>query len=181
MKNPNPAVIQITKDFGVILDNVVKILYSELGKTPVKSEIELRDLVDGIFGQVIYPGNLTNAALKYTEPKLQLTKSGPVGKSSYAAPRDRQDYARRLPSKPFNQTPFRQLQQTRMLEVVAAWKSSDANIKSQWNQAAIEFKLGGVHLFHGVYLALLIDNKPIPTPFLPTSELLKYYHSRKTK
>jgi hypothetical protein len=181
MKKPNPADIQVTQDFQVVLDNVVKILYAELAVTPIKSEMELMKLIDKILESILYPADLTSATLKYKEPKFQFTKSGPVGKTSYAAPIERQDYARRLPSKPFKPTPARQLQQSRMQQAVSAWKSTDANIQSQWNQAAIEFKLGGVHLFHGIYLALLTDNEPIPTPLLPTPEILQYYRSRPKK
>ncbi|MFB3897631.1 MAG: hypothetical protein ACE14V_15165 [bacterium] len=181
MKRPNPADIQITKDFQEVLDQMVKILYSELAATPLKSEIELKNLVKCILEEMLYPADLTAAVLKYTEPKLQYTKSGPVGNASYASPKSRQDYARRLPSKPYEPTPARQMQQSRMQEAVSAWQSTDAGIQSQWNQAAIAFNLGGVHLFHGVYLALLIDNKPIPSPLVPTPEILQYYHSRPKK
>jgi hypothetical protein len=63
----------------------------------------------------------------------------------------------------------------------SAWKLAPADIQAQWNQAAIKFNLGGVHLFHGVYLSLLSDNKPIPTPLVPTKKILQYYRSRPQK
>jgi len=181
MKRPNPADIQITKDFQLVLDNFVRLLYIELANKPVNSEKELHEVVYQVIEHVLYPVDLSSALLKYKEPKMQFTKSGPLGKTSYAAPIERQDYARRLPSKPFKQTPSRQLQQSRMQQAVSAWKSTGADIQAEWNQASKEFNFAGVQLFHGVYLALLIDDKPIPTPCLPTVEILQYYRSRPKK
>jgi hypothetical protein len=179
MKKPNPSYIQVTKNFQPVLDTFASLLYKRITKTLPKSEKALRKLISQVLEQVLFPVELSSAKLKYKEPKLQLTKSGPLGNASYAAPKERQDYARRKPAKPYQPTPARQQQQARMQLAIAAWKSTDSDIQTKWNQAAIEFNFAGVHLFRGVYITLLIDNLPIPIPFLPTDELLKYYRSKK--
>jgi hypothetical protein len=181
MKRTNPANIQVTKDFLDILNIFADILFLEINKNPPKSNVEFREQVDRAFSQVLFPADLATAKLKYNEPKLQFTKSGPVGTASYAAPIERQDYARRKPAKPYQVTPARQMQQTRMQQASSAWKSASPEIRIQWEQVAEKEQYLAVNLFCGIYMLLLADNQPIPNPFIPTPELLKYYHSRKSK
>jgi hypothetical protein len=181
MKRPNPAYIQVTKNLQPVLDNIAGLLYQEITKTLPKSEKELRDLISQALERTLFPADLDSAKLKYNEPKLQLTKSGPLGQSSYAAPIERQDYARRKPAKPYQVTPARQLQQVRMQLATAAWNSIDTATRAKWDRTAKIEQNFTVSLFCGIYMQLLADNQPIPDPFIPTPELLKYYHSRKNK
>ncbi|MCX7918817.1 MAG: hypothetical protein N3A72_04240 [bacterium] len=156
-------------------------MYKQLTKKSVKSEKELQKIVYQAFEQVLFPVDLSTATLKYNEPKLQLVKSGPLGTASYAAPKERQDYARRKPAKPYMLTPARQLQQSRMRQATTAWKTTPESIRIQWKQIAEKEHNYAVSLFCGIYMLLLADNRPIPNPLIPNPELLKYYHCRKTK
>ncbi|MCX7919933.1 MAG: hypothetical protein N3A72_10100 [bacterium] len=178
MKNQYPTFIYITKKFNFVLDDFSKQLFNALTESIPTSEPELRKLITQILESILFPAELSTATIRYLEPKLQLTKSGPLGKNSYVRTNARQDYARRLPEKPYQPTPARIQQQTRMKLAVAAWQSTGDSIRNQWNKAATEFQLAGVHLYRGVYICLLIDNLPIPDPFIPTPELLQYYRSR---
>ncbi|MFB3895553.1 MAG: hypothetical protein ACE14V_04545 [bacterium] len=178
MKNPNPSYIQVNKDFDEVLDKLAAVLYSKVQNQPVSTQSEFHRLVYESINQVLFPAELDKSKLVYLEPKLQFAKSGPVGTASYAAPIERQDYGRRKPRKPYQVTPARQIQQTRMQIASSAWKSADADIRSQWEQAAGKEPTLGTSLYCGVYMALLADNKPIPNPFIPTPEILEYYHSR---
>jgi hypothetical protein len=181
MKKPNPSYIQVTKDFPMVLDTFATLLYEKITEQPPGTQSEFIELVYQSIKQVLFPADLDSAKLKYNELKLQFTKSGPLGKTSYAAPFERQDYARRKPAKPYQVTPARLLQQSRMQLASSVWKSTDPAIRVQWEQAALTEQNLAVSLFCGIYMMLLADNLPIPDPFIPTPELLQYYHSRKTK
>ncbi|MFB3896663.1 MAG: hypothetical protein ACE14V_10215 [bacterium] len=178
MKKPNPEYIQVNRDLSEILDRFSSVLYKKALKLLVWSPYNFNKLVYESINQTLYPAELESAKLLYLEPKLQISKSGPLGNNSYAAPRERQDYARRKPKKAYKPTPARQTQQSRMQLAIKAWKSTEPSIQLQWNQAAMNMQMGGVHLFRGIYIARLVDNLSIPEPFLPTQDLLKYYQSR---
>ena len=184
MNKPNPEYIQITKNLQPVLDTFAGLLYQEITKMLPKSEKELRELINQALEQVLFAGKLDSAILKYKELKLQFTKSGPLGTASYAAPKERQDYARRKPSKPYQSTPARVNHQNRIKSANTAWNSANPDLKSLWNNAADSFdtapKLDGINLFRGVYISLLVDNQPIPDPFIPTDELLRYYRTHKS-
>lgn len=179
MKKTNPSYIQVNKDFSGVLDRFAVVLYEKSKEKPAGTQSEFNKLVYQSINQVLFPADIDSAKLKYNEPKLQFTKSGPLGTASYAAPRERQDYARRLPSVPFKQTPARRLQQSRMQLATTAWNSIDTATRAKWDRTAKVEQNFTVSLFCGIYMQLLSDNRPIPDPFLPTPELLKYYHSRK--
>ena len=132
MKRPNPSYIQVTKNLQPVVDTFASLLFKRITKKLPKSEKELRKLIYQAFEQVLFPVELSSAKLKYKEPKLQVTKSGPLGNASYAAPKERQDYARRKPSKPYQPTPARQQQQTRMQQAIAAWNSATPSIRTKW-------------------------------------------------
>ena len=128
MKKPNPSYIQVTKDFQPVVDTFATLLYEKTILQPPGTKAEFIELVYQTINQVLFPADLGSAKLKYNEPKLQFTKSGPVSGTSYAAPIERQDYARRKPAKPYKQTPARLLQQTRMGQASSGWKSTDPAI-----------------------------------------------------
>lgn len=178
MKKPHPSYIQVNIDLSEILDKVAVVLYEMVQVQPVNSQSEFHRLVYESLNQVMFPAEVDTAKLVYLEPKLQMAKSGPVGDSSYAASIERQDYARRKPRKPYRTTPARQMQQTRMQQAINAWNSTDYSIQTQWEDAALNMQMAGVHLFRGIYIARLVDNLSIPEPFIPTPELLQYYQSR---
>jgi hypothetical protein len=184
MKKPNPSYIQVTKDFQPVVDTFATLLYEKTILHPPGTKAEFVELVYQTFNQVLFPADLDSAKLKYNELKLQFTKSGPLGETSYAAPIERQDYARRKPAKPYQSTLARVNHQNRIKSANTAWNSANAELKSIWNNAAIAFdttpKLDGINLFRGVYISLLVDNQPIPDPFIPTDELLRYYHAHKS-
>ena len=178
MKKPNPSYIQVTKDFQSVLDKFGTLLYEKIAEEQPTTKEAFIELVEQTIETVLFPIDLDSAKLKYNELKLQYTKSGPLGETSYAASFERQDYARRKPSKPYKLTPKRKQQLERMQQAIAAWKTTAPDEQEQWKQAAAGFSMCGIHLFRGVYITLLINNLPIPIPFLPTQKILHYYRSR---
>lgn len=181
MKKPNPNYIQVTKDFQPVLDKFGTLVYKKIAKEPPGTKAEFIELVYQTIEKVLFPVDLGSAKIKYNEPKLQLTKSGPLGDTSYAAPKERQDYGRRKPKVAYKLTEGRKSQLNRMERAMEAWNSTLDSIKIQWKQAADTEQTTQVGLFSGIYMSLLADNLPIPDPFIPTPELLQYYHSRKSK
>jgi hypothetical protein len=97
MKKPYPSYIQVNRDLSEIIDRFALVLYRKALKQLVWSQSEFNKLVYASFNQVLFPAELDSAKLQYLEPKMQISKSGPLGDSSYAATRERQDYARRKP------------------------------------------------------------------------------------
>jgi len=180
MINPDSRYIPVTRNFKPILDTLSEVLFQRLNHSPFQSESEIRDWLYETFHSILFQGDLSSAVIKYNEWKIQFTKSGPVGDLSYAVSKDRQDYARRLPSPPYRPTPKRLLQQERVKQANENWKITTPDQRNQWKTAAKRFDIEGVYLFQGIYISLLVDNQPIPDPFLPTPELLQYYKSRKT-
>ncbi|MDI6783662.1 MAG: hypothetical protein QME64_06140 [bacterium] len=181
MKKQNPSYIQVTKDFTMVVDTFAALLYEKTTEQPPETKAEFIELVYQTINQVLFPADIDSAKLKYNELKLQFVKSGPLGETSYAAPKERQDYGRRKPKTEYKHTERRDPQLNRMKLATDAWNSSAASIKKQWKTTADKEQTTPVGLFSGVYMSLLADNLPIPTPFHPTPELLKYYHSRKSK
>ncbi len=179
MKNPDPAYIKVTRKFPKVLEAFSSKLFEEIAKEQPKSQDELQNLVFQLFGNVLFASDLSTAILKYKELKLQFSKSGPVGDTSYTIGNDRQDYGKRKPDKEYKSTADRKKQTDRMKPTNIAWQTASESIKEQWNTAADEFPFFGVHLFKGCYLFLLGDNQPIPDPFLPTPEILAYYRAKK--
>ncbi len=178
MSNSNPSFIQVTQNFEPLLNRLAFRLLLKIDESPFFSIQEVQEWLIQEFEKMLFPAELSSAVIRYLEPKLQFTKSGPLAYNSYAAPRKRQHYSRRLPSTPCEPTPKRLVQQNRMRQAVQAWQQSTPAIRGQWQTAAIPFHTDGVYLFRGIYICLLVDNQPIPNPFVPTPALLHYYRTR---
>ena len=68
-----------------------------------------------------------------------------------------------------------------MRQALDVEKETTLEQMEEWDKAAKSFNTNGANLFRGVYMSLLRDGKPIPSPLLPTKELLVYYRRRKKK
>ena len=123
----------------------------------------------------------SNFIVKFDQLKFAESVSVKIGETSYADSDKIQSHGKRLPKKSPEKTPARLVQQDRMRIAESSWKSEDNSIINAWNQAAESLPLNGSNLHHGIFLFLLKDNKPIPSPFLPTYELLSWYNKRKPR
>ncbi len=180
MKDENSNYIQVTKDLDEVLEKLAERLYGDWSQFPVPTLEKSREWVVNTIQEILYPAELSGALIRYREPKLQFTKTGPMGNQSYAQPLEKQPYARRRPTTSPEKTPNRLLQQDRMRQANSAWKQLTPNEREIWDNTSISPILNGILLYRGIYISLLVDQQPIPNPLLPTPELLEYYRHRKT-
>ena len=172
--------IKVNRDLNEVMDKVAERLYRDWSECQVPSLEKSQQWVSRTIQSVLFPIDLPSAVIKYHEPKLQEKKWGPMGDMSYSAPEGKQDYARRKPAKTPEPSVERLKQQERMQKANDAWKVLDFELQKEWDSANMKSSRSGVHLFCGVYMSLLKDNKPIPSPLIPTTELIDYYLTRNT-
>ena len=180
MKKKETNYIKVTKDLNGVMDRVAERLYRDWSESPVPSLVKSQQWISKTIQEILFPIDLPSAVIKYREPKLQMKKWGPMGDVSYSAPEGKQDYGRRRPKKSQVPTMKQLKQQERMRKTLDAWRDLEPNLQKRWKFVKIDSNKRGVHLFRGIYLSMLRDNKPIPNPLLPTTEILKYYLTRKT-
>jgi hypothetical protein len=153
-------------------------LFERVNQRKFQSEEETKEWLRSIFQGILFCGDLSTAVLRYQQSKLCESITGPLGNRTYIDSQKRGSYARRLPSKSPESTPKRKIQQDRMKLANQSWKTLPDGQKNLWEVVSKPFNKGGVHLFKGIYVSLLVDHQPIPDPFLPTPELMDYYTHR---
>lgn len=152
-----------------------------MGRGSGKKVEEFQGWVAGTVKKVLMAVELESATIRYRQRKLAERISGPMGEVTYVDSKERRAHGRRLPSKPYQETPKRLIVQERVKEADFEWKNLHKNLKESWIKAGRKLHIPGVSLFLGIYLSLLVDGKAIPNPLLPTQELMKYYKERKSR
>ena len=180
MKKPYPHQITVRASGKYVLDRISPKLKVLLEGSHLPTAQDLSQILERALREVFLISDFANVVVKFNQAKIDDSISGPIGKLSYAHSRKIQNYARRRPQNPPKTTPARLAQQNYMRQAISAWKSSNNSIKTAWNDVSASQPYSGTHLFQGVYMALLIENLPIPSPFLPDPTLLKWYFTRKT-
>lgn len=172
--------IQVTRGLEGVLKSVGRKMYEEWGQGRVGSVEEHQRWVTGTVKKVLMAEELETATIQYRQRKIAESISGRIGEVTYVDSKERQAHGRRLPSKPYKETAKRLIMQELMRRANAEWKKLDKKIKEDWIKAGRGKHIGGVHLFVGIYMGLLVDGEKIPSPLLPTRELMKYYQKRKS-
>ncbi len=100
-----------------------------------------------LLNDVIFPALSEEAVIKTSELRVAVKIHGPLGNKSYAAGKNRRDYVRRKPGKPWKQTPARVAQINRFKDVISLWKSITPEEKSEWNRRAAGTHKSGLNLY----------------------------------